>query len=183
MDTWVWIVIAAAAAALLVILVAAMARRRRTEHLRERFGPEYERVTAEDRKAGEKELHEREERADELQLKPLSPIARDRYLDEWRTAQARFVDDPEGAVSAADGIVRRMLAERGYHADDRDRLVADVSAHHPETVQRYRHGHELATADDDDGDRTERLREAMTDFRAVLEEMLEDATARERVET
>ena len=40
-----------------------------------------------------------------LEIRPLPPGARERYVGEWQRVQARFVDDPEGAVA------------RGGHAD------------------------------------------------------------------
>lgn len=178
----IWIVVIAVVAAVLIGAVLLATRQRRSHRLQERFGPEYERVTAESRSEGEQELLRREERVEELEIRPLSPGAQQRYIDEWRSAQAGFVDDPETAVSQADGIVRRMLSERGFPVDgDREQLAADVSVHRPDVVQRYRHGHELVAADAD-GERTENLRQAMTDFRAVLEEMIDDATERARID-
>ena len=85
METWVWIVIAAVVAAALILVVAiASARSKKrqrdhSDHLQERFGPEYERtVSAEGRKDGERRLSTVEQEHDELDIKPLSPEARER---------------------------------------------------------------------------------------------------------
>lgn len=181
MDTWVWIAIAAVAAVVVVALIAAASTRsRRRAHLRERFGPEYDRAvsSADSRRAAERELAAREERRDRLDVRPLSAAARERYREEWGAIQARFVDDPEGAVRQADSLLVRVLDERGYEVDDDpERRAADVSVDHPEVVERYRHGHAMLKATGGD-DGTENLRRAMVDFRAVFEELLEEEEER-----
>lgn len=180
MDTWVWIVIAAVAAVVVIaLLAAAVARSRRRARLQERFGPEYDRAvsSADSRRAAERELAEREERRGRLDVKPLAAAARERYREEWGAIQARFVDDPEGAVRQADNLLVRVLDERGYEVDDDpERRAADVSVDHPDVVERYRHGHAMLKAADGDGG-TENLRKAMVDFRAVLEELLDEERA------
>jgi hypothetical protein len=177
MDTWVWIVIAAAAAVVLVALLALWASsRRRRSHLQERFGPEYDRTVADSkrRRDAERELAERETRREQMDVRPLSSAARDRYRSEWESLQARFVDDPDGSVRQADNLLVRALDEMGYELDDDpDRRAADVSVDHPEVVERYRHGHAMLKATDGD-DGTENLRKAMIDFRAVFEEVVEE---------
>jgi hypothetical protein len=72
--------------------------------------------------------------------------------------------------------VRRVMAERGYpsDADWADRAEV-VSVDHPNVIQRYRHG--CSTLDSQprtSDDRTESLRMAMVDFRAVFETLLEE---------
>ena len=177
MDTWVWIVIAAAAAVVLVALLALwVSSRRRRSHLQDRFGPEYDRTVADSkrRRDAERELAEREARREEMDVRPLSSAARDRYRAEWESLQARFVDDPNGSVRQADNLLVRALDEMGYELDDDpDRRAADVSVDHPGVVDRYRHGHAMLKATDGD-DGTENLRKAMIDFRAVFEEVVEE---------
>ena len=75
--------------------------------------PEYDRELekAGGRREAERELAEREKRHDELELRPLSDDARERYIEEWQATQARFVDDPTGAVSEADDLVQRVMRE------------------------------------------------------------------------
>ena len=174
METWVWIVIVAAAAAL-VLLVAAIAarRKRRRDHLQERFGPEYDRtVSSEGRRDAERHLTDVEKQHEELDIRPLTPAARDRYVDEWRQVEARFVNDPEDAARSAERVVHRVLEDRGYPTDvEPEYRVAHVAADHPEVVERYRHGHAMLQAKNGDQD-TENLRKAMIDFRAVFEELV-----------
>ena len=176
METWVWIVIAVAAAVVLILLLAAAIRsRRRRGRLQERFGPEYDRtVSAEGRRQAEQRLSTVEKEHEELEIRPLTPSARERYLEEWRQTEARFVNDPEDAARSADRLVARVLEERGYPTDgDREYQAAHVAVDHPDVVDRYRHGHEMLEADDDVHE-TENLRKAMIDFRAVFDELVVD---------
>jgi hypothetical protein len=174
METWEWIVVAAAIGAALLLALALLRIRQRRSHLKERFGPEYERVVA-DHGVGDAEsrLNAIESEREDLSLRDLPPATRDRYLDEWRQAEIRFVSDPRDATRAAERLVIRALHERGYPEDDDDqRLVSLVSADHPDIADRYRHGREML--DNVDGAAsTESLRRAMLDFRAVLEDVLQ----------
>jgi len=180
MSTNGWIVVGLAIVVVAVIGMIAAARiasARRRSHLQEQFGPEYDRTVeaADSRRKAEDELADREQRHAELELKPLSEASRTRFLDEWQGVQHRFVDDPESAAKQAEDLVRRVMIERGYPADaDRNARAEVVSVDHPDVVQRYRHGCEaLAARSDGDAGRTENLREAMVDFRAVFESLLE----------
>jgi len=175
METWAWIVIAAAGVAvLLLLLVFALRRKRRQEHLQERFGPEYDRtVSNEGRRQGERHLKDVEQEHKQLDIRPLTPAARDRYLDEWRQAEARFVNEPEDAARAAERVVVRVLEERGYPTGvDTEERAAHVAVDHPEVVERYRHGHAMLESNGGDGRETENLRKAMIDFRAVFETLV-----------
>jgi hypothetical protein len=178
-ETWEWIAIAAAVVVAVLVLVALgtmLLRRRRRSHLKERFGPEYDRaVSTSGQRDAEKRLTEVKQQHEELEIRALPTTTRDRYLDEWRQAESRFVSDPTDAVRAADRIVLRVLEERGYPTDgDLDSRTAHVAADYPEAVSRYRHAHDMVSEADQS---TESLRKAMVDLRVVLEELLE----RERV--
>ena len=178
METWEWIVLGAAAAVALLLVLALVRIRRRRSHLRDRFGSEYDR-TVSDRGTGggERQLSEIEREHDELDIRPLPTAARDRYLEEWRHAESRFVSDPRDAARVAERLVIRVLEERGYPGhDDSERMVALVSVDHPEIADRYRHGHAMLENVDGDGS-TENLRKAMLDFRSVLEEVLQGSRA------
>jgi hypothetical protein len=179
METWEWIVIGAAAALVLLLVLALVRIRRRRSHLQERFGPEYHRaVSSSGTEAAEKRLGEVEREHAKLDIRPLPPAARERYLDEWRQAEARFVSDPRESARAAERIVERVLEERGYPVDDdAERRAAVVAVDHADIADRYRHGHAmLSSVDGAEG--TENLRKAIVDFRSVLEELLEsDAKA------
>src|SRR5688500_1582206 len=96
----------------ILVALGVVANRRRA--LRQRFGPEYDRVveSTEDRRAAERELRDRERRHAELELRPLDPESRERYAASWEEIQARFVDAPNQAVGEADELVTRLVAER-----------------------------------------------------------------------
>ena len=175
METWEWIVVAAVAAAAFVVLLALAARRRKRGQLQERFGPEYDRtVSSEGRRDGERHLRDVEQEHEELDIRPLSPAARERYVEEWRFVEMRFVNDPEDAARSAERVVVRVLADRGYPVDrDTEHQAAHVAVDHPDLAERYRHGHAMLDASNGDAD-TENLRKAMIDFRSVFDELVTD---------
>lgn len=181
MPSWAWIAIAVGAVlALLVflLLVRRQLARRRTARLHETFGPEYGRVAAAapSKSEAEAELEARADRHDKLELRDLPDDSRERYLESWRRVQARFVDDPRGAVGGADTILESVLRERGYSIDDDfDRLVGDLSVDHPDVVDRYREGHRLAQTPENDPAATENLRAAMQHYRALFDELVRPA--------
>jgi FtsZ-interacting cell division protein ZipA len=174
-DTWVWILIVVAAVLVLALIVAAAARSRRTRRLREGFGPEYDRTMerAESRREAETELREREERREQLDIRPLAPGTRDRYLESWQTVQARFVDQPEDSVREADRLVQDVMRERGYPTDDFEQRSADISVDHPQVVDNYRAAHRLSLSSDRGEASTEELRRAMVHYRSLFDELLE----------
>jgi hypothetical protein len=188
MPSWVWVLIAIAAVALLAVIVWQALSRRRTGRLQQQFGPEYDRAltSADSKREAEAELQAREERRQQLEIRPLSQATRDRYLQSWQNVQAQFVDDPRGAVASADSLIQSVMAERGYPVEDFEQRAADVSVDHPQVVENYRHGHRLAQASADGQDSTEDLRQAMRHYRALFDELVEPAadqpTTRERID-
>jgi hypothetical protein len=173
METWVWIVIAAAVVAVVLLAIFWTAgRKRRTGHLREGFGPEYDRTVEEagSRRKAESDLADREKRREELDIRPLAPGTRDRFADRWSTVQERFVDDPSGALSEAHTLVIEVMGARGYPTDDFEQRAADVSVDHPHVVENYRSAHEISERSDAD---TEDQRQGMKHYRALFDELLE----------
>jgi hypothetical protein len=183
MPTWAWIVIAVAAAIVILLAVFAAVRAGRTRRLREGFGPEYDRTleSTGDRSAAEQELQERRERREELDIRELSPAARERYLEEWRTVQVRFVDDPGGSVGDADRLVQDVMGERGYPTDDFDQRAADVSVDHPHVVEHYRAAHAVWAANERGEATTEELRQSLVHYRALFDELLGGRSADEPI--
>jgi hypothetical protein len=177
-SEWIGVALVIVIVAIGLMLVAARAASaRRRAHLQERFGPEYDRAVeaAPSRNAAEQDLADREKRRGELDVKPLSAAAQERFVAEWQSVQQRFVDDPESAATQAEQLVRNVMRERGYPTDEGHASRADViSVDHPEVVDRYRDGCEaLATRSGGSEERTENLRRAMVDFRTVFETLLE----------
>ena len=125
MAEWIWIVIAIAIVVVVAAVVLELLSLRRTRHLRQQFGPEYERTTqvAGDKRKAEAELSAREKRRDKLDIRQLDPQARDQYARRWRRVQEEFVDSPTGAVARADALVSSVMSDRGYPMDSFERAL------------------------------------------------------------
>ncbi len=174
MDTRLIVtLIAVAAVAVLLVLLFYM-RRRRSVQLRERFGPEYERIVRE-RGTGraEAELQNRVKRVERLRLRPLSQSARRSYLDRWMEIQRRFVDDPKGAVFAADELISEAMNAEGYPVADFEQRAADISVEHPLLVSNYRVAHDITLRERGGEATTEELRKAIVHYRFLFEQLIE----------
>jgi hypothetical protein len=174
-PTWAWILIAVAAVVVVALIVWNAMRARRTRTLQEGFGPEYDRTVADapSKREAEADLADRRKRRDEFDIRPLSPEAQKGYADSWRETQARFVDDPGGAISEADALIQRVMRERGYPVEDFEQRAADVSVDHPEVVNNYRAAHAISIAHEREKASTEDLRVAMVHYRSLFDELLE----------
>jgi len=177
MPVWGWILIAAAVIVVAFALVFVMrsANRRRTDRLKERFGPEYERTVSQlgGQRAAEKELASRERKRQKLDIVPLSPGAREKYAATWRQVQTAFVDDPPAAVGDADRLVAQVMRGRGYPIDDFDQRAADISVDHPHVAENYRTAHMIYLSQEKANIGTEAQREAFVHYRALFDELLE----------
>jgi hypothetical protein len=189
MPWWGWILVALGAVLLLSVVVGAMLTRRRTARLKDQFGPEYERAVRDssNRREAESELSERERRRRQLDIRPLSPRARERYAERWHVLQAEFVDAPTATVASADMLVTEVMRERGYPMDDFDQRAADVSVDHPTVVESYREAHRLSERSADGTATTEDERQALRHYRRLFDELLgpdaDEPTTREREST
>jgi len=162
-------------------LVAAVAawfysRQRRSRLLRERFGPEYDRVIRQEgnTRRGEGVLEFREKKREELEIHPLSAAARNDFANRWNTIQAQFVDDPEGSVTEADRLVSEVMEARGYPVINFEERAEIISVDHPIVVENYRAAHDLATGRTRGQATTEGLRKAMVHYRSLFDELLHD---------
>jgi hypothetical protein len=170
-------------AALAVVVIAfVLMQKRRTDELRGKFGPEYERLVRQhgDTRHAESELADRVDRVRHLHITPLTPEYRNRFADAWRSDQARFVDDPKSAVVEADRLVADLMQVRGYPVGDFDQRAADVSVDHPHVVQNYRAAHDIAVRETRGEASTEDLRVAMVHYRALFEDLLDSTEAEPR---
>jgi hypothetical protein len=183
MPTWGWVVIIVGVAVIALAVLAAALRTRRSRRLQQRFGPEYDRTIEQtgDRKAAEQELRDRRARREELEIRELSPSARERYASEWQDVQTRFVDDPGGAVREGDRLVQQVMQDRGYPTDDFDQRAADLSVDHPHVVQNYRAAHTTWAANERGEATTEDLRRALVRYRSLFDELLGVGVADEPV--
>ncbi|MFC9621142.1 hypothetical protein ACFTXM_14435 [Streptomyces sp. NPDC056930] len=173
MSPIVWIIIAVVLVLLLCTVAARMLTMRRRK-LREQFGPEYERAVEakHGRRAGERELREREERHDALDIKPLPAPVRDRYTQDWTRVQETFVDRPDDAVHEADRLVTTLMSERGYPTKGYEQQLKDLSVQHGRTLEHYRAAHEVNDRSSRHQATTEELRGAMVHYRALFDELL-----------
>jgi hypothetical protein len=171
------LVVIALAVVLLGIAAWVYTSRRRRMNLRERFGPEYERtVEAVGRARADSVLRERAERVRRFNLHKLTHDQADAFAREWRRIQARFVDDPDAAVGEADQLVAQVMTARGYPLEDVDRRADDVSVDHPVVVQNYRTARALALRRQRGEAGTEEMRQAVVNYRALFDELLEVET-------
>lgn len=170
-----WIVMAV----LVVIAVGAIAwtyvQRQRRVRLRERFGPEYDRTVQEvgTPQKAEAILDARARRVEKLKIRPLSREQGESFSREWRRVQGLFVDDPDGAVAAADRLVTQVMAARGYPIEDFETRAADLSVDHPRVVENYRVARDLALRRERRQAGTEELRQAVVNYRALFNDLLD----------
>jgi hypothetical protein len=169
----VYIIIAAVVVVGLLLIAWAVSRRRRTELLRSRFGPEYERTAREiGPNRAEQTLLEREKRVQKFHLRELTNEERERFDTEWRVIQSRFVDAPHQAVTEADRLVDRLMLARGYPVSDFDQRAADISVDHPHVVDNYRAARQIALRHRRGEATTEDLRKAVLYYRSLFDDLL-----------
>ena len=149
-------------------------QKNRTQNLRAKFGPEYDKAIGEhrDRSHAESELDKRAERVAKFHIQPLTIEERSRYGDDWRREQSLFVDDPRAAVNRADKLVQDVMHHRGYPVGDFDQNAADLSVDHPLVVENYRIAHGIALREDQTPGTTEDLRKAMVSYHALFDDLL-----------
>ncbi len=158
----------------LVLAVVFIARGQRSARLRRRFGPEYERTARQygDRTRAERELAEREARVEKFHLEELPAGAKQRYTEEWRRIQERFVDEPKAALAQADTLSTNVMRDRGYPIVNFEQRAADLSADHATVVQDYRAAHEIALRSENGAATTEDLRQAMLHYRNLFTDLV-----------
>ncbi|WP_103341866.1 hypothetical protein [Amycolatopsis sp. CA-126428] len=180
MPTWLIVLIVVVAVAVLGAVIWLVTQEMQRKRLQQRFGPEYDRTVAEkdSPRAAQRELAERERRHKELDIRPLSTSARERYVREWAQVQEKFVDEPAPAVAEADQLLNSLMAERGYPTEGYEQQVADLSVRHAKTLEHYRAAH--TTQQKRDGASTEDLRDAMVRYRTVFEDLLTDGAGEEQ---
>jgi hypothetical protein len=171
------IVIVVIVVAAVLIVMTAMNRRHR---LQERFGPEYDRVVTEhgSRREAEAELAGRERHVRELDIRPLSQVARTQYMSEWTAVQEQFVDAPQAAVTGAQTLVSAVMEDRGYPTQPYDQTLADLSVQHASTLDHFRAAHDISQNAAAGAASTEDLRQAMIHYRALFAELLGEPAGR-----
>ena len=173
-DPRMYYAVAAVIIIALIFIAVAMSRRNRSAGLQRRFGPEYERTVRErgNRTEAERELAQRESRVKKMHIEELPAGAKQRYVEEWRTVQSRFVDEPQTALAKADSLVTNVMRDRGYPMENFDQRVADLSPDHPDVVNNYRTAHEITARTERGQVSTEDLRQAMIHYRALFDDLV-----------
>ena len=157
-----------------VVLWFALSRRR-DGRLEAKYGPEYRRlVHGTSAREAAREFGRREKRLDLLNIRPLTDPERGTFAADWQRTQARFVDDPAGAVIEADRLVGSLMTTRGYPVADFEQRAADISVDHPLVVEHYRAAHDIALRHEQRHASTEDLRQALVHYRALFSELLEE---------
>jgi hypothetical protein len=174
-----YIVIGVVVVIAIAIAIIAATTQRRTARLHRTFGPEYDRTVAStgDRRSAEKDLAGRVARRGQLTIVPLSDAARQQYATAWQQIQSDFVDAPAQSVQAADVLVARVMSDRGYPMTEFDQRAADISVDHPGVVENYRLAHATCIGTAQGSTTTEDLRRAMTQYRALFNELLSTSDA------
>lgn len=164
--------------AIIVVLGVAwlVSQRRRRTHLRERFGPEYDRAMAAAGTTGKATtiLEQREKRVSAYQIRPLAEDERRRFSDAWQRTQAKFVDDPAAAVTEADALVTQVMTARGYPMADFDRRAEDLTVEHATVVDHYRAARDIVERQARHEASTEDLRQALVHYRELFSDLLSD---------
>lgn len=174
MTQTAWIVLGVIILGALIVGTLIWSRRAQSEHLRDRFGPEYDRAVEArgDQAKAEADLAAREARVKKLDIRPLEPAERREFSARWEQVQARFVDDPARAVSFADALIGEVMHARGYPVTDFDQRASDISVDHPVVVDHYRKAHGVALRHSRGDASTEDLRQAMIHYRALFDNLV-----------
>ena len=102
-------------------------------------------------------------------LRKLPPESRDRYENAWRHVEARFIDQPQTAVTDADRVASEMLRERGARMDEH------------KLPKQLREARELRNQSGEGG--TEGMRKAMLHYRRIIEDGIGPVAKRPRTES
>jgi hypothetical protein len=165
----------------IIAVVAALAARRGKISRpvdRKRLGPEYSRLADEvGTKKANAEFDKRQRRVEGLGIKSLSPERRGQYETQWLAVQETFIDNPQTSVRNAASLVSAVAADRGYEVADAEQFRTDLSVHYGKHLDGYRSA--LGVTQHADTARTEDLRQALLDYRALFQELTEVSDAGE----
>ena len=169
------LIILIAAVAVIAVAVWAFIRRERTRKLKHQFGPEYDRLSDQEKSSRRAEvlLGERQRRVEKYSIRTLTREECDSFAVKWRAAQEHFVDDPHDAIAQADSLVTDAMRTRGYPMADFEQRAADLSVDYPAVTGEYRIAHDIAIRDSQGSASTEDLRNAMQHYRNLFEHILD----------
>jgi len=183
-ERWRWALVALvllAVVVLAVVLASARATRRRTAN-----GSEIESRSGSrpgSRLEPRTDIDLRDAQGRHIDLRALSDVARNRYVEEWIAIQERSVENPVQSVMDSEALLSKVLIERGYPGGDGEEHLELVCADHPRlaeslravSIVRHRVGGGLTSPED--------LREAMMHYRLLFIDLLaEDDTVSGRLQ-
>ena len=153
--------------------IAYVVKKQRTQRLKTRFGPEYQRVLQETGSStqAEAKLEKLAKRVERFQIRPLAPESRADFAANWQSIQFRFVEDPQSALSEADKLIQELMTARGYPVTDFEQRAADISVDYAPVVEHYRAGHDIAVRHSQGRASTEDMRQAMIRYRTLFAEL------------
>lgn len=105
-------------------------------------------------------------RRPQFELRELEPDAAQRYVEEFAAIEREFLDHPEQAAARARGVAEEVMRRRGY--PDRiepQQRINDLGFHDKEAA---RYLHAANTNLGGAGDKTERLRQVVQHYRALV---------------
>ena len=184
MERWRWVLVALVLLTVVfvaVVLASARATRRRTANgSASKSGS----GSASGSTTGSRtDIDLRDQQRRHIDLRALSDVARNRYVEEWLAIQERSVENPVQSVIDAETLLSQVLVERGYPGGDDEEHLQLVCDDHPGlaeslravSVVRHRVGGGLISPED--------LREAMMHYRVLFIDLLaEDDTVSGRLQ-
>jgi hypothetical protein len=108
-----------------------------------------------------------------LDIRPLSREEARRFAVAWRAIQARFIDDPRGAVTQADRLVGEVLHARAFPLGEIERYAGEIAVGYPRLPKNYSIARGVALRLARGHTNTEELRQAFVAYRALFEDLLE----------
>lgn len=178
-QTFIWVAVGVAVLLVAALVITMAARRTRSQTLKQKFGPEYDRaVRTRGRSKAERDLIERHEHVKQLDIRPLTLAESDSFRSEWDRIQARFVDRPQSAVIEADELIGEIMTTRGYPVADFETRAAEISVKYPNLVENYRAAHGVAVAHERGVSSTEDLRQAMVRYRVIFDQLISEVETR-----
>jgi hypothetical protein len=111
-----------------------------------------------------------------LDARPLSSDESVRFSKAWRAVQARFIDDPNGAVTEADRLVGELLYARAFPLGEMDEYAEDITQEYPRLMRNYRLARSIARRHANGQTTTEDLRQAFVAYRALFDDLLDTKT-------
>jgi hypothetical protein len=107
-----------------------------------------------------------------LDIRPLFREDAYRFSVSWRALQARFGQDPRGAVAEADRLLGEVLYARGFPIGAIEEHAAAISADFPRLVTNYRVARSLALRQARGQAQADDLRQAFNAQRALFQDIL-----------